>query len=823
MSNAQRVKEAARGNWPELLVALGGVPREWLDGKHHPCPKCGGHDRFRLIDEREGAVLCNQCFSEKNGDGLAALSWLRDQKFPDTLELVARELGVELEKRKRGASKAREALELLPWHEGLVAMWAAKKGGISVESVRENGGERAQWRGPDGKDYVVIAVPIVGHLKNDPRGWTFYNTTGGPLPVKGSDPVKVRSTARAGRGWLGLAGIRALKDAKVVWLTEGLSDMLSLYTAIPAPARGVHIVLSNPFGAAENPRPELLDALTGKLVVILTDRDDAGRRRGERWGPPVARLAQECRVLEIPGPGKDVRDWLLAGGTLEQLREFARAVEPLRRPEDDPESTGDWEEDLHDPSRLGREYVRYTAGRWRRWRGDSYRWSDGVWRRETDEDAKHDVIWWLREEIRRICAARRTEKPSDDEPAKCKQITTPFVASVRTCAEAYASVPSWVRWCSELEVTDDGLSRCQGAHRRNWLAFRNGLLDLDQVLAGDPPEILDHRAGWWSQNLLPYDYDPTAQIGPYWRAFLQENIEGDDDRITILQEWAGYCLVHWTDLQSCLILEGEGANGKSVYCAVLEALLGEENVSHVPLELFGQRFALWPTYGKLANIVTEVGELEKTDEGLFKAYVSGEEIPFERKGRDTVQAPATARITIATNNLPRFSDRSGGLWRRLQLLRFNYQVPEGRRILGMDKTAWWARGPGSGEMPGIFNWALDGLARLRTQGRFSPNESMDEAVREYRIESNPAREFLLETYEVAPTDDWSLECREAYKAYSSWSKENGYRALGERTFGKEVRRAFPLVRRVFRGSRELRKWHYTPLRTIERIENTWHT
>ncbi|MCH7688119.1 MAG: hypothetical protein IH899_15805 [Planctomycetes bacterium] len=56
-----RIKNAARGRWIDILSHFG-IDRSILDGKHHPCPKCGGTDRFRLIDADEGAVLCNQYY-----------------------------------------------------------------------------------------------------------------------------------------------------------------------------------------------------------------------------------------------------------------------------------------------------------------------------------------------------------------------------------------------------------------------------------------------------------------------------------------------------------------------------------------------------------------------------------------------------------------------------------------------------------------------------------------------------------------------------------------------------------------------------------------
>ena len=72
-TNNGHVKAAARGRWRDILAAHGFNSDE-LDGRHHPCPKCGGTDRFRAFDDVDetGGVFCNQCFSERNGDGLAA-------------------------------------------------------------------------------------------------------------------------------------------------------------------------------------------------------------------------------------------------------------------------------------------------------------------------------------------------------------------------------------------------------------------------------------------------------------------------------------------------------------------------------------------------------------------------------------------------------------------------------------------------------------------------------------------------------------------------------------------------------------------------------
>ena len=65
----EKTSLAARGKWRGILAHFG-VPRDHMDGKHHPCPVCGGSDRWRFDDlEGNGTSFCNQCQS-RNGMGL---------------------------------------------------------------------------------------------------------------------------------------------------------------------------------------------------------------------------------------------------------------------------------------------------------------------------------------------------------------------------------------------------------------------------------------------------------------------------------------------------------------------------------------------------------------------------------------------------------------------------------------------------------------------------------------------------------------------------------------------------------------------------------
>ena len=111
-TDAATIKRAAAGKWPEILSSLGGISAEILDGKHHPCPKCNGTDRFRMIDEERGALFCNQCFNKKNPDGIAALQWLNDEDFRATLKRLADHLGVN----GRGAASKPKIVATYDYH-----------------------------------------------------------------------------------------------------------------------------------------------------------------------------------------------------------------------------------------------------------------------------------------------------------------------------------------------------------------------------------------------------------------------------------------------------------------------------------------------------------------------------------------------------------------------------------------------------------------------------------------------------------------------------------------------------------------------------------
>ena len=86
------------------------------------------------------------------------------------------------------------------------------------------------------------------------------------------------------------------------------------------------------FDGAGKWRDEYSVFLVGKVVVILPDNDETGRRHAEQVAQSVYRHTQQVRIVTLPGlPEKgDVTDWMNAGHSVEELLEQIRLATQWR-------------------------------------------------------------------------------------------------------------------------------------------------------------------------------------------------------------------------------------------------------------------------------------------------------------------------------------------------------------------------------------------------------------------------------------------------------------------------------------------------------------
>lgn len=311
---------------------------------------------------------------------------------------------------------------------------------------------------------------------------------------------------------------------------------------------------------------------------------------------------------------------------------------------------------------------------------------------------------------------------------------------------------------------------------RNYINLRNGMFNTESF------KLDQHHEQFYSTIQIPIEYDSEAKC-PRFEQFLKEIFEGDEERIAVAQEWSGYLLSSETKAQKALILYGTGANGKGVFTDILSMLIGEDNISNIPLNELSKGFSRVCLYNKTANISSENETDGKSfNTQYFKAIVGEDTINAEQKNKPVFSFKPTVKLVLAMNNLPHTVDKSEGYYRRLSILHFSAFFNEDNRDRDLKQKL-------RKELQGIFLWAMDGLKRLRENNyNFSECESMKKILNQYQKEQNPILEFCEECIQEVGNKDFREDNKVVYTSFKNWAGVNGlrnYAQISSQKFWKE--------------------------------------
>jgi putative DNA primase/helicase len=280
---------------------------------------------------------------------------------------------------------------------------------------------------------------------------------------------------------------------------------------------------------------------------------------------------------------------------------------------------------------------------------------------------------------------------------------------------------------------------------------------------------------------LPFEYDPQAKA-PLFEAYLKKVLP-DKERQRVLAEFLGFVFIkHGSNAlkeEKALILYGTGANGKSVFFEIVNALLGAENVSSFSLQnltndngYFRAKMA-----NKLVNYASEInGKLEAS---VFKQLVSGEPVEARLPYGQPFMLKQYAKLIFNCNELPKDVEHTNAYFRRFLIIPFDVTIPEAEQDKNLHTKIIET------ELSGVFNWVLEGLNKLLQQKRFSDCEAAQKAVEQYKIESNSIKQFLDENgYKSSPINYRLL--KELYPEYRTFCMEDGMTAFKKINFSKQL-------------------------------------
>ncbi|MGW3487090.1 DNA primase family protein [Streptomyces sp. NPDC001054] len=407
----------------------------------------------------------------------------------------------------------------------------------------------------------------------------------------------------------------------------------------------------------------------------------------------------------------------------------------------------------------------------RRWRGSWMRWTGAHWRELDEAQVRAAMYERLEHAVYQVPVKDGQMEERAWAPTKQKISNLLDALGAITLLPTDTDAPAWIGTRGPVDRDEGTIVACA-----------NGLLRIrDRAL-------LPHGPGFFNLVSVPFAYDPAARA-PTWERFLAQIWPDAPDAIAALQEWFGYVLSGRTDQQKIMLMVGPSRSGKGTIARVLKELVGKDNLAGPTLAGLGTNFGLATLIGKPLAVISDARLAGNDNSQVVERLltISGEDtIDIDRKYREQWTGKLPTRLMMLSNELPHFGDSSGVIARRFIVLSMTVSW------LGKEDTTLTDRL--AAEMPGILNWALDGLARLQRAGRITAPASSREAITTMQDTASPTSAFIRERCTTGPTCTVPVDT--LWTVWREWAEDNGVRPGTKQMFGRNLLSVVPQLSRT---------------------------
>jgi len=255
-------------------------------------------------------------YRDKGGSGDSLSLWdfaARHGGFGDWREARRKFAALAGVKLPRGNEPKRltDSVEWSIWIKDVARQYCRAKEDKIIQpwALEDVGARRAYYPAGAPKCYrqEVFCLPVFGqHLTDaEPVGWVAVDAAGGDVrKFEGKDkPVKMVKTLCLAGSETGLMNAWAVShwdEVEVVWKVEGVSDMLTLHSMIPAELKTKHVVITTAFGAGDPVQDWWVQLLALKKVYAVGDRDRAGEEASTCGSRPWPGASPTCTPSSCP-------------------------------------------------------------------------------------------------------------------------------------------------------------------------------------------------------------------------------------------------------------------------------------------------------------------------------------------------------------------------------------------------------------------------------------------------------------------------------------------------------------------------------------------
>ena len=311
--------------------------------------------------------------------------------------------------------------------------------------------------------------------------------------------------------------------------------------------------------------------------------------------------------------------------------------------------------------------------------------------------------------------------------------------------------------------------------------FKNGVYDPYAPHLGVQP----HQASNFNTSCLNIDYTPNVAC-PEWSAFLMQIFGEEPDRVLLLQELFGWCIVRDNlGHQKAIAFDGVPRSGKGTILEMLGAVLGN-SLTDISLNQLIDDKAL----GQLRNSTLAVDRDAKKPQardmsqvhGRFNIITANEPVSIPILYSQTPwEGRLNCKMAVACNGIPVMTDDSGAAPNRWLVLKFT-QSFLGREDLGLFKRML-------PEAPAVAAWAVEGLQRLIANGAFTMPASSIEESNALIDGSSPMLQFAEDRLTVDGSGDAKEHGVTLWDSFKVWCKETNNFLPSKNNFLRSLERS----------------------------------
>ena len=626
----------AVGKWDYVFQSLG---IEVGNGKHCPCPVCGGKDRFRFDNQNgRGTYICNQCGS---GDGLELIKNYCQCDAKEASSKVAECLNLSNHNHKiRGNLVFRKIDSEQLYNDNIPDNPVCKKVEYLLSKATLG---QSQYLTKKGLTFDLplldngrIFAPML-NLHNEYAGGQFIEPDGSKHLMKGSNKKSAFILVRSVLSRPAEVCANLLAHNEII-ICEGLATGISIaefrlqsivISAIDAGnlihvAKGIRelnptakIIIAGDNDIGQSPNTglakaiEASQAVNGYYSVPDTDYKCDWDDYRQQFGLEKVKQYFDSNIKNsLKGSFSEIK--LKSIPDLSQMQASQKADVLIE----------------HYENNLSLDMVT----------NEVYIYKDNVWQMISEMDLKRELVQLFRQSnahysekgIKSTIDTMKLQIPLKNEPA------------------------------------------------RNLIGFKNGVFDLDTRT------FKSHSKNHWLQSINNVDFidsvsnENLEHHAPNFYQWLSRSAKKDTIKMDAIKAALYMILANRYDWQLFLEVTGAGGSGKSVFADIATMLAGKNNTVSANMESLEKPRERSLIVGQSLIILPDQAKYIGEGNGI-KAITGGDDVAIDEKYKKPYSTKIQGVILAINNNPMTFSNDDGGISRRRVIFHFGEPVPANER------------------------------------------------------------------------------------------------------------------------------------------------